>query len=305
MSWKRRSAGSPPTLWWVLIFWAVLVSGVGRLDDVGIQRALGQEVDAAELARLLLEHPDELVADDASLLLRVLDAGEPREEALPRVDHHEAHPQVGLEGLAQQLRFLLAHEPVVHVDAREPVADRAVHQRRRDRRVHAPRQGADDLAVRARHRGMGVHPLPDARDRGLDEVRRRPGGIRSRDAQHEVADDVPTPWRVDHLGMELDAEQATGVVHEPRVGGGVGLGDGAEPLGQPRDGVAVAHPHGLLPLDALEQPVSGGDGHRRGAVLAALGRQHVATQLVGHQLCPVADPQDGQPAAPDRGMRVG
>ena len=28
MSWKRRSAGSPPTLWWVLIFCAVFVSAV-------------------------------------------------------------------------------------------------------------------------------------------------------------------------------------------------------------------------------------------------------------------------------------
>ena len=28
MSLKRRSAGSPPTLWWVLIFWAVFVSEV-------------------------------------------------------------------------------------------------------------------------------------------------------------------------------------------------------------------------------------------------------------------------------------
>ena len=28
ISWKRRSAGSPPTLWWVLIFWAVFGSGV-------------------------------------------------------------------------------------------------------------------------------------------------------------------------------------------------------------------------------------------------------------------------------------
>ena len=27
MSLNRRSAGSPPTLWWVLIFWAAFVSG--------------------------------------------------------------------------------------------------------------------------------------------------------------------------------------------------------------------------------------------------------------------------------------
>ena len=47
------------------------------LDDVRVERALGQEVDPAELRRLLLEDADELVADDPALLLRVLDAGQP------------------------------------------------------------------------------------------------------------------------------------------------------------------------------------------------------------------------------------
>ena len=57
MSWKRRSAGRPPTLWWVLIFWAALVSDVADLDDVRVERALGQEVDPAELAPPLPRRP--------------------------------------------------------------------------------------------------------------------------------------------------------------------------------------------------------------------------------------------------------
>ena len=111
MSWKRRSAGSPPTLWWVLIFWAAFVSDVADLDDVRVERALGQEVDPAELGRLLLEDADELVADDLALLLGVLDAGQPGEEALAGVDHHEVHPEVALEGDPQQLRLLLRISP--------------------------------------------------------------------------------------------------------------------------------------------------------------------------------------------------
>ena len=54
----------------------------GRLDDVRVERALGQEVDPPELGGLLLEDPDELVADDLALLLRVLDAGQAGQEAL-------------------------------------------------------------------------------------------------------------------------------------------------------------------------------------------------------------------------------
>ena len=69
-----------------------------RLDDVGVERALGQEVDPAELRRLLLEDPDELVADDLALLLGVLDTGQPGEEPVARVDHDEVHAEVALEG---------------------------------------------------------------------------------------------------------------------------------------------------------------------------------------------------------------
>ena len=137
---NRRSAGSPPTLWWLLILWAAFVSDVVDLDDVGIERALGQEVDRAALRQrrgLLLEDPDELVADDLALLLRVLDPGQAAQEPLARVDHLEPHPEVRLERRAQQLRLALAHQAVVDVDARQPVADRAMHERRRDRRVDA------------------------------------------------------------------------------------------------------------------------------------------------------------------------
>ena len=141
--------------------------GRGALDDVGVERALGQEVDAAGLALdlggLLLEHPDELVADDLALLLRVLDPGQAGEEALARVDHHEVHAQVLLERRAQQLRLLLAHQPVVDVDARQPVADGAMDERRGDGRVDAARQRADDLAVRAGRRRRARRPARGSR----------------------------------------------------------------------------------------------------------------------------------------------
>ena len=158
MSLNRRSAGSPPTLWWVLIFWAVFVSEVRALDDVRVERALGQEVDPPELRRLLLEDPDELVADDPPLLLGVHDAGQPVEEPLPGIDHDQAHPEVLLEGRPEQLRLLLAHEPVVDVDAGQPVADRPMDEGGRDGRVDAAGQGADDLAVRADLRPRGHRP---------------------------------------------------------------------------------------------------------------------------------------------------
>ena len=47
------------------------------LDHVRVQRPLHEEANVAELARLLLEDPDEFLAHDLPLLLRIPDAGEP------------------------------------------------------------------------------------------------------------------------------------------------------------------------------------------------------------------------------------
>ena len=181
--------------------------GRGGLDDVRVERALGQEVDPAELGGLLLEDPDELVADDLALLLRVLDAGQPGQEALARVDHDQLHAEVALEGDAEQLRLLLAHQPVVDVDAGQPIADRAMDERRRHRRIHAAGQGADDQPVRADRAGMGVDPLADVRDGRVDEVAGGPGGRDPGDIDDEVAQDVLAARGVDDLRVELDPVQ--------------------------------------------------------------------------------------------------
>ena len=74
---------------------------------------------------------------------------------------------------------------------------------------------------------------------------------------------------------------------------------GVEALGQPRDRVAVAHPDRLLALDAGEQAVVRGDADVGRAVLAVVGREDVAAELVGHQLRAVADAEDGDAAGPD------
>ena len=201
-------------MWWVLIFWAAFDSDVGRLDDVRVERALGQEVDAAELGGLFLEHADEFVADDLALLLGILDAGQAGQEALPGIDHHEPHAEIALEGDPKELRFLLAHEAVVDVDAGQPVADRPMDEGRRHRRIHAARQRADDQAVRTGRRGMGVDPLADVGHGRIDEVA---GGPRRRDpgdVHDEVAQDVLAARRVDDLRVELDAVQVARV-HRP------------------------------------------------------------------------------------------
>ena len=123
------------------------------------------------------------------------------------VDHHQVHAKVGLEGRPQELGFLLAHEPVVDVDAGQPVAHSAVDEGRRDGRVDPARERADDPPVRARGGGVGVDALADGGHGRVDEVGRGPGGRDAGDTDHEVAQDVAAARRVDDLGMELDAVQ--------------------------------------------------------------------------------------------------
>src|SRR3954451_21371234 len=99
-------SGSPPTLWWLLIVTDGRPSGEpGAFDHVGIERALSEEIGAADLLRLRLEYVDELGADELALGFRVGDALQPTEKIPARVDvdqrdvvsvAEQAHDLIGL-----------------------------------------------------------------------------------------------------------------------------------------------------------------------------------------------------------------
>ena len=100
---------------------------------------------------------------------------------------------------------------------------------------------------------------------------------------------------VGDLGVELDRVEASfGILHRGDRDL-VGAGGHAEPLGRPRDGVAVAHPHGVLGGEVLQQPSAAGvgDAEASTAVLALAGGRHLAAERPSHQLMPVADAQHG------------
>ena len=122
-----------------------------RLDDVGIERALHQVSHVlADRLRLGLEHVDERVADAPPLLLRIGDAGQALEEAIARIHYTEIDAQVTAERGLDLLSLVQAEQAVIHEDAGEPVAHRAMHQHRGDRAVHAARETADDALIGTR-----------------------------------------------------------------------------------------------------------------------------------------------------------
>jgi hypothetical protein len=119
------------------------------------------------------------------------------------------------------------------------------------------------------------------------------------------SDPVAAARRVRDLRVELDPVQVPLGGGKAGEGRGIGLGGGAEALGQAGDRVAVAHPDGLLAIDVREQAAVLGDENGRGPVLALARRLHVPAQLQRHQLGAVADAEHGQAARPDRVVGLG
>ena len=76
-----------------------------------------------------------------------VDALEPREEAVGGVDVDERDVEVALERLDDLGRLVLAQQAVVDEDAGELVADRLVDEQRRDRRVDAAGERAEDALL--------------------------------------------------------------------------------------------------------------------------------------------------------------
>ena len=172
----------------------------GRLDDVGIDRALREPADLAQLRRFALEHLDEEPPDDLALALRIVDAGERRQELVGRIDVDDANAEMRREGLEHLLGFVAAQEAVIDEHARELVADRAMQESRRDRRI--------DAAGQAEQHFVATNLRADRRNRLADVVVHVPVVTATADVVRETGEDRRTLLRVRHLGMELHAVEA-------------------------------------------------------------------------------------------------
>ena len=96
-----------------------------------------------EVARHLLEHPDERLADDLALALGLDDVVERAEEPVAGLDVHEVDVELAQERLLDLLGLVKPEQSGVDEHAGELIADRLVHDRRGDRGIDATRQPAD------------------------------------------------------------------------------------------------------------------------------------------------------------------
>ena len=111
------------------------------------------------------------------------------------VDEDERQVQP-LEAAADLLGLVQPHHAVVDEDARQPIADGAMDQQRRDRRIDAAAQPADDRAL--------PHLRANPFGRFLDERRHRPVAGAAADVEREVAQDVEPAVGVRDLGMKQE-----------------------------------------------------------------------------------------------------
>ena len=111
--------------------WAA--GGRVRLDHVRVEGSLHQKADiVTDLLCLAGKDVDEAMADAFPLDLGVGHAGEIRQEFLRCIDRAEVNAQVPAERTFHLLPLAEPKQSVVDKDTGEPVAHRAMHQRRCD-----------------------------------------------------------------------------------------------------------------------------------------------------------------------------
>ena len=262
------------------------------LDDVGIERALGEEgrrtlAVRGDLFGFRLEHLDEQSADGLAFYLRVGNAGELGEEKIGGVHMNQRDVVVVAEHFHDLVGLVQAHQAVIDEDAGELVADRLVDQHRGDGGIDAAGEAAD-------------HPLasdlvPDLADHLGAVGRHRPVGLQPDDPVHEVGKQFCAVRRVHHLGVEHGRIVAAALVGSDGEGRVLRRRDDVEALGQFGDAVAVAHPDGIALADfpeAVEERACRLDldiGAAEFSRVAALDR---AAELRGHRLLAVANAED-------------
>src|SRR5205823_72400 len=259
-------------------------AGAGGLDDVGIDRALSEELDAFETLRLLVEDLDESPADHLALGLGVGDAGEGAEKACLRVDADDPDAEVLREDAHHRLGFAEAQQAVVDEYAGELLPDRAVQERGDHGGVDSAREPEQHLAA--------TDLRAEACEGILDDVADAPERIGAADLAHEALEELSSLGGVRDLGMELYAIEAAALVAHGREGNGAGRRGRAESRWQRVDPVAVAHPHiehrpsGRIAAvgELIEEARGTGDGDFRVTELALGPGRDPPAELLRHGL---------------------
>ncbi|OPF33664.1 cytosine deaminase [Pseudomonas aeruginosa P47] len=263
--------------------------GAGRLDHVGVDGALGEELHVLQLGGFFVEDFDEGAADDLALLFRVGDAGQATEELVLGVGADHLHAHVLGEHGHHLVAFVQTQQAVVDEHAGQLVADGLVQQRGDHRGVHATGEAEQDLGGT----DLGAH----GSDGVVDDVRRGPQRGATADVEDEARENAQALLGVGDFRVELHAVVGAGIVGHGGDRAARGAGQDVEAGRHLGDLVAVAHPHVEaehavvvhVVLDAVQQARLADHVDTGVAELAQVGALHLAAHLLGHGLHAVAD----------------
>ena len=140
-----------------------------------------------------------------------------------------------VKGLDHLSCFTFAQQAMIDKDTGEPVANRFMDQRGRNRTVNAAAQPADHMAIRS-------DLCPNAFDHFVDKVARGPVAAAAADAFGKVFEQDNPLGRVDYFGVKLDRVDLFGLVHNGGVGRIVTGGNRGKTGGNLLHAITVAHP---------------------------------------------------------------
>ncbi len=251
---------------------------------------------ANHVAHRALERPDELAADDLALALGVGDACERLEERVLGVDGDQLGARRGDEVALYLSPLARAQQPVVDEHARQPVTDRALHQRRGDRRVDAAGQAADRAAVT----DLAAHLL----DQRVGDVGSRPRRADTGELVQEPAQHLLAVRRVQHLGVVLHArEPARRGPRTPRPAPRCWWPTTSKPSGASVTASPwLIHTGWVAGRSECSSPAS--DAQLGAAVLAGAGARHGTAERLRHRLESVADAEHRNVEVEQRGVEL-
>ncbi len=266
----------------------------GRLDHVGVDRALREPARVVLLAGFLFENFDEQVADRLALVFRIIEATEFLHETILGIDANHVHAHVLGEGFHDLVALAVAQQAGVDEDAGQLVADRPVQQGRHHRRVDTARQTENDLVL--------ADPRAHLGDRRVDDIGRGPLRAATADLVQEAREDRRALQRVRDLGMKLQAVDMALLVGHAGDRRAVGARHQLEPGRHFGDAVAVRHPHvehavtfgGLVVLDIAQQLGMAARAHAGVTEFALADVFDLAAELLGDRLHAVADAENRQ-----------
>ena len=254
------------------------------LNNVRINGALCQELNAVQILSLVKEDLPELGTNQATLHLWLGNASQKLCVALLCVNVNQRHVELLAENLLNHLWLALTEHAMVNKHAGQLVANSAMDKSCDNRRVNAAGKRQNNAAI--------ANLLANLLNLLLNDVVHGPSLLKTTDIEQEVRKHLGTAFGVINLWVELSGIQVLSSVFHSSDRAYVGRSGNGKALWDLRHSVAVTHPNGLLLSGAIKNATLPCASQMSWAILALLGVSNGAAQGNRHNLLSIAETKD-------------